>query len=415
MLICLIYITKSILSMLKINKIFFIFLILSSMIVLSSFVPSFIPSSKSIFAQSETNTIKSRNLIIDLGNGIKTKGQLTLPASGKGPYPGVLLVNFGGPVDMNETNGMITYKGEFIIIKQFWQIAQYLSEKGFAVLRFDKRGIGENSTVVDNNIWGNTTFNDLKQDAEKALAVLMQQPEVDSHRISILGHSEGSRIAPRIAIENPDKIKNMILMGAPALNDNETTYNDIVDIIDYAKQVVDKNKDGLISLQEASASPMKDMLISFDTKNLAFLTELKPITDNNNNASYVGIDNGIKPFLMNIIRPPNITELSGPCQDPQNCPLMKKSSLALPPLLNIIDKVHSNTSILFLEGNNDSPQHTLMLNQRLNESNHPDYKYIIYPGLGHLFYPSPKLFSQMGPLPDYVLHDIFLWLEEHTK
>ena len=59
-----------ILSMLKINKIFFIFLILSSMIVLSSFVPSFIPSSKSIFAQSETNTIKSRNLIIDLGNGI---------------------------------------------------------------------------------------------------------------------------------------------------------------------------------------------------------------------------------------------------------------------------------------------------------------------------------------------------------
>lgn len=324
-------------------------------------------------------------------------------------------MNFGGPVDMNETNGMITYKGEFIIIKQFWQIAQYLSEKGFAVLRFDKRGIGENSTVVDNNIWGNTTFNDLKQDAEKALAVLMQQPEVDSHRISILGHSEGSRIAPRIAIENPDKIKNMILMGAPALNDNETTYNDIVDIIDYAKQVVDKNKDGLISLQEASASPMKDMLISFDTKNLAFLTELKPITDNNNNASYVGIDNGIKPFLMNIIRPPNITELSGPCQDPQNCPLMKKSSLALPPLLNIIDKVHSNTSILFLEGNNDSPQHTLMLNQRLNESNHPDHKYIIYPGLGHLFYPSPKLFSQMEPLPDYVLHDIFLWLEEHTK
>ena len=211
-----------------------------------------------------------------------------------------------------KTNGMITYKGEFIIIKQFWQIAQYLSEKGFAVLRFDKRGIGENSTVVDNNIWGNTTFNDLKQDAEKALAVLMQQPEVDSHRISILGHSEGSRIAPRIAIENPDKIKNMILMGAPALNDNETTYNDIVDIIDYAKQVVDKNKDGLISLQEASASPMKDMLISFDTKNLAFLTELKPITDNNNNASYVGIDNGIKPFLMNIIRPPNISNHQAP-------------------------------------------------------------------------------------------------------
>jgi len=385
------------------------------MTVLSSFVPSFILSSKSIFAQSVTNTIKSRNLVIDLGNGIKTNAQLTLPASGKGPYPGVLLVNLGGPQDMNDTNSGIFVKGEFKTVKPFWQIAQYLSEKGFAVLRFDKRGIGENDTIINDNVWGNATFNDLKNDTEKVLAVLIQQPEIDSHKISILGHSEGSRIAPRIAIENPDKIKNMILMGAPALNDNETTYHDIVDIIDYAKQVVDKNKDRLISLQEASASLMKDMLISFDTKNLVFLTELKPITDNNNNASYVSIDNGIKPFLMNIIRPPNITELSGPCKDPQNCPLMKKSSLALPPLLNIIDKVHSNTSILFLEGNNDSPQHTLMLNQRLNESNHPDHKYIIYPGLGHLFYPSPKLFSQMGPLPNYVLHDIFLWLEEHTK
>ena len=28
----------------------------------------------------------------------------------------------------------------------FWQIAQYLSERGFAVLRYDKRGIGANFT-----------------------------------------------------------------------------------------------------------------------------------------------------------------------------------------------------------------------------------------------------------------------------
>ncbi|MGC2598688.1 MAG: hypothetical protein WA395_11225 [Nitrososphaeraceae archaeon] len=38
-----------------------------------------------------------------------------------------------GPVDMN-------YGGIF------WQIAQYLSERGFVVLRYDKRGIGENGT-----------------------------------------------------------------------------------------------------------------------------------------------------------------------------------------------------------------------------------------------------------------------------
>jgi uncharacterized protein len=400
-------------SMIKTNGTFFILFILSLTIILSLQVPSLIPSNKSIFAQNMTNTIKTRDLVIDLGNGIKTNAQLTMPISEKGPYPGVLLVNFGGPVDMNETNGVIS-NGEFKTIKQFWQISQYLSEKGFAVLRFDKRGVGANSTVVDNNIWGNTTFNDLKHDAEKALAVLMQQPDVDVHRISIIGHSKGSLIAPRIAIDNPDKIKNIILMGAPALNENESTYQNIIDIVQYAKDIVDKNKDGFISLQEAFVSSMKDMRIGYDdTNHFVFLRELKPI--NNNNNSYVSIDNGLKPFLMNIIKLPTTAELSGACDDPHDCPIMKKSSLSLPPLLSIIDKVPSNTSILMLEGENDSPEQVLMLNQRLNEVSYPDHSFIVYQGLGHMFYPSSKLFSQIGPIQSYVLHDIFLWLSNHTK
>src|SRR5918912_4401290 len=103
--------------------------------------------------------------------------------------------------------------------KPFWQIAQYLSERGFAVLRYDKRGIGVNSTIMNSNVWGNRTFNDLKHDAQKALSILAQQPEVDSNRITIIGHSEGTIIAPRVAIDNNNngttpKIQNIVLMGA---------------------------------------------------------------------------------------------------------------------------------------------------------------------------------------------------------
>ena len=47
-------------------------------------------------AQPYTQTIKYRNLVIDLGNGLKTKAQLTVPAVGKGPFPGVLLVPGSG-------------------------------------------------------------------------------------------------------------------------------------------------------------------------------------------------------------------------------------------------------------------------------------------------------------------------------
>ena len=70
-------------------------------------------------AQQYIQTIKHRNLVIDLGNGVKTNAQLTLPAIGKGPFPAVLLVPGSGAVDMNET---LTKNA-----KPFWQIAQYLS------------------------------------------------------------------------------------------------------------------------------------------------------------------------------------------------------------------------------------------------------------------------------------------------
>ena len=39
------------------------------------------------------------------------------------------------------------------------------------------------------------TANQLKQDAEKAVNVLIQQPEVNPKRITLIGHSEGTIIA----------------------------------------------------------------------------------------------------------------------------------------------------------------------------------------------------------------------------
>jgi uncharacterized protein len=56
-----------------------------------------------VYAQSYLQTIKHRNLVIDLGNGIKTNAQLTYPAVGKGLFPGVLLIPGSGIADKNET------------------------------------------------------------------------------------------------------------------------------------------------------------------------------------------------------------------------------------------------------------------------------------------------------------------------
>ncbi len=133
-------------------------------------------------AQLDPQVVKYRNIQIDLSDNVTTNAQLTIPAIGKGPFPGVVPIPGSGPADMNYT--------AINNSKLFWQIAQYLSERGFVVLKYDKRGIDDNATVINKNLWGNTTYDDLKQDAQKVVNVLINQPEVDSKKISMIGHSE---------------------------------------------------------------------------------------------------------------------------------------------------------------------------------------------------------------------------------
>ena len=88
----------------------------------------------------------------------------------------------------------------------FFQIAEFLSESGFVVLRYDKKGVNSNFTLSDGNVWGNVTFDDLKKDAEMALSLLLQQPEVNtSKKATLIGHSEGTMIAPELLLITPIK------------------------------------------------------------------------------------------------------------------------------------------------------------------------------------------------------------------
>ena len=91
---------------------------------------------------------------------------------GRGSLPGVLLISDSGANDKNETL-LFIHKSGPKPPAPFWQIAQYLSERGFAVLRYDKRGAGANFTI-NLNVWGNTTINDLIQDSKKALNVFLR-------------------------------------------------------------------------------------------------------------------------------------------------------------------------------------------------------------------------------------------------
>ena len=176
---------------------------------------------------------------------------------------------------MNETVGYIRIDNKtgsliYPSARPFFDISEYLSERGFAVLQYDKRGIGANMTILDNNVWGNITVTDLINDAQKALDVLIQQPEVDSSKISLIGHSEGTTIVPRIAINNPDKVDNIVLMGTLAQNLKEIGNYQIMVPALYAQEVLDHNHTGLISFQEASKDPVFTSLVENLTQ---FLTQ----------------------------------------------------------------------------------------------------------------------------------------------
>jgi pimeloyl-ACP methyl ester carboxylesterase len=224
-------------------------LLLISILALSCLSTSIFKQQDQVLAQPYIQTIKYRNLVIDLGNGVKTNAQLTLPAVGKGPFPGVLLIAGTGPTDKNETLGLVL-KDKPPPDQPLLQIAKYLSERGFAVLRYDKRGVGGNLTIADKNIWGNATINDFIHDADKALNVLIAQPEVNgTKKITIIGHSEGTVIAPRIAVNNPTKVKNIILIGAQAQNMRDAVYFQWVYLpLLYAEKILDHNHNGSISI-----------------------------------------------------------------------------------------------------------------------------------------------------------------------
>ena len=82
--------------------------------------------------------------------------------------------------------------------------------------------------------------------------VLIQQPEVDPKRVNIVGHSEGTIITPRVAIDNSTNVKNIILMGPYTQNmEKDIMYYQAVNLpLRYATQVLDKNHTGFVSIQQ---------------------------------------------------------------------------------------------------------------------------------------------------------------------
>ncbi len=137
---------------------------------------------------------------------IRLGATLTIPA-GRGPFPAAILIAGSGPLDRDEdVNGHLV----------FLVLSDYLTRHGFAVLRADKRGVGESTGDFSEAL---TT--DFASDVEAGVSYLKTRKDVDAHKIGLIGHSEGALIAPMVAAKRSGDVAFLVLMAGPGVPGDE--------------------------------------------------------------------------------------------------------------------------------------------------------------------------------------------------
>jgi len=148
-------------------------------------------------------------------DGIKLAGTLTIP-DGEGKHPVVILISGSGAQDRDES---------ILKHKPFWVLADYLSRNGYAVLRFDDRGVGESEGT-----FAGATSADFATDVVAGVEFLKGQPNIDADKIGLMGHSEGGLIAPMVASKDKN-IAFIILLAGPGVPGNELLLQQSDDIM----------------------------------------------------------------------------------------------------------------------------------------------------------------------------------------
>ena len=144
-----------------------------------------------------------------LAEDVTLAGTLTRP-EGDGPFPAVVLVSGSGPQDRNE---------ELFGHKPFLVLADHLTRRGIAVLRYDDRGVGDSTGDRSEAVMA-----DFAQDAAGAVSYLADRKDIDAKRIGLAGHSEGGVVVPMVANAHPDRVAFLVLMAGTAVPGEELLH-----------------------------------------------------------------------------------------------------------------------------------------------------------------------------------------------
>ncbi len=343
------------------------------------------------------NGVRYRNLLIHLGVSFGSKGQLTFPATGDGPWPTVILFSGTGPADMDASydpgNGQPTSTN-------FKRIAEALGEAGIAVLRFNKRGVlGSGDYQVEQ--LQQTIVNQRILDAEAVIATAKIQPEVDHTQIFLYGWSEGAIVATYSAQNHPD-LAGLILQAPLNLSLEEALIYQHLNIgLPYLQEVIDQDQDGKLSEIEVATIPAGPVwflgLFSVRTSFLAALLPIQPVLDLDNDG-LVDIQTELRPFVEGLI------------------PLLSRFYAGVTPSQSIAELVPALAMpLLVLHGERDG-WIPIRAAEEIAVAAPDKVTFIRYPTLGHALSPTERLaedsFFEMANAP---IQDMIDWILHHRR
>ena len=373
-----------------------------------------------------------------LSGGVTTHGQFDYPATGAPPHPAVLLIQGSGAIDRHET----FVEPDGTVQRPFDLIAHELTSQGLAVFRYDKRGVCPPSQVCDPAAYAAQSKPVLTEDAALAYARMITNPLIDAKHTAVLGHSEGTWLAPSLPDQFPD-IQALVLISTGlgvmhVLSFSQVTLP-LLGVMPY-----DADDDGALALDEV---PLTDpvamtrfqerirvqgqlLLLSYEGSGqdlrpvglnpkldvngegkIDFLTELRPVYE---------------AFFASIASPLAVIEQYA---DPAILPLAQAAfadgfeagmyaSYQVEPLdqsLRTLLGLRSKPQVLIVNGEHDDQtpaSSAQLLADALAAAGFPT-TIRIYSGLSHVLSPQADIFAPYGAdMQPEPIHDIGDWLVE---
>jgi uncharacterized protein len=181
------------------------------------------------FTFSQENKFRSEEVDYwNMVDSVHIYGTLTMPEKGS-KFPAVLLITGSGPEDRDET---------IFGHKPFKVIAEYLSNRGFAVLRVDDRGVGK--TSLGRNPKSATSENFAK-DVLSGVEFLKNRSEINASKIGLIGHSEGGMIAPMAANQSKD-VAFIVSLAGPGISGDEIMQKQLTRQVSNIPELTDDFK-----------------------------------------------------------------------------------------------------------------------------------------------------------------------------